>query len=116
MMMDDVLVGLASGLLSGFCVWIVLRLVTLKSMIGLKDEARIELEDARSQDGYNNMAFLGRDRRVAFSEEDAEKRELKATPSGGKMQRISTLIWRVALVASAIVTIIVVVTRLIKNN
>ena len=85
-------------------------------MIGLKAEARIELEDARSQDGYNNMAFLGRDRRVAFSEEDAEKRELKATPSGGKMQRINTLIWRVALVVSAIVTIIVVAIRLIKNN
>ena len=114
--MADILVGLISGLISGLCAWVILKMATMNLIRELKAEARIELEEARSQEGYNNMSFLGRDRRTALSKEDAEKRELKATISGRELNTVNTFIWRTALTISIAVAVIVVVTRLINNN
>jgi hypothetical protein len=114
--MTDVLASLISGLASGFGTWVILKLATLKLMTDLKAEARIELEEARSQEGYNNISFLGKDRRTVSSREDAEKRELEATISGRELSAINTFIWRTALVVSVMVAVIVVVVRLIDNG
>ena len=113
-MTTDNLIGIVAGLIAGICTLAISKIATSKARNELFSEARMEIEDARSQDGYDAPSFLRRERHpVMISEEETERRELRVTVAGELLLKMNRFIWRVSFIVAVLVTIIVIVLRTI---
>ncbi|MBR3319372.1 hypothetical protein IKG06_02600 [Candidatus Saccharibacteria bacterium] len=100
-----------AGLSCGVSTWVLLMLVTLGLRKELKARSKVELNEARSREGYNATSFLGRKRDSITSDDDVERRELKATASGIELGEINRAIRTASFIVFVMVIIIAIVLR-----
>ena len=106
----DYVIGIVSGLIAAVIAWCLMMLFTAQVRNELKTAAEIELDEIRSQEGYNSIPLFGRRDRQSFSG-DNFNRELKGTAPGEELDKIRRRIRIISWVILVVVTIIVIVIR-----
>ncbi len=101
----DFLIGIGSGLAAGLLTLFILKVATLRIRKELKMAAEIEFEEICDLDGLCELR----------EDEAFEREQLKATVSGERLNSINRSIWKISIIMSIVVMVIIIMSRFMKG-